>query len=81
LAAMLDSRVIFIILIIIPMVIFIIQIIIFLILIIILNLHDLSLSESACKIRLKSLGSCCNTKPKSLGYKSDCKVVSWKYDN
>jgi hypothetical protein len=57
-------------------VIFIIQIIIFLILIIILNLHDLSLSEFACKVRLKSLGSCCNTKPKSLGYESGCKVVS-----
>jgi hypothetical protein len=30
--------------------------VIFIILIIILNLHDLSLSESACNIRFKSLG-------------------------
>ena len=44
LAAMPDSRV-----------IFIIQIIIFLILIIILNLHDPSLSESAYNIKPKSL--------------------------
>jgi hypothetical protein len=39
--------------------------IIFIILIIILNLHDSSLSESGC-----------NTKPKSLGCGSDCKIVS-----
>ena len=70
LAAMPDSRVIFIILIIISIVIFIIQIIIFLILIIILNLHDSSLSESAY-----------NIKPKSFRCVSGCKVMSWKCDN
>jgi hypothetical protein len=39
--------------------------VIFIILIIILNLHDSSLSESGC-----------NTRPKSLGCWSNCKVVS-----
>jgi len=41
------------------------QRVIFIILIIILNLHDSSLSESGC-----------NTRAKSLGCGSDCKVVS-----
>jgi hypothetical protein len=44
--------------------------IILLILIIILNLHYLSLSESGCNTRLKSLGC-----------ESGCKVVSLKCDN
>jgi hypothetical protein len=43
---------------------------IFLILIIILNLFNLTLS-----------GFDYNTKPKSLGSRSDCKAVSWKNDN
>jgi len=39
--------------------------VIFIILIIVLNLHDSSLSESDC-----------NTRSKSLGYESGCKIVS-----
>jgi len=77
LSAKLDTKIIFIILIIISIVIFIIQIIIFLILIIIflililiLNLSYSSLSESGC-----------NTVPKNLGCGSDYKTVSWKCNN
>ena len=44
--------------------------VIFIILIITLNLHNPSLS-----------GFGCNTKPNSLGCRSDCKVVSYKCDN
>jgi hypothetical protein len=76
LIVMSDPKVIIIILIIISIVIFIIQIIIFVILIIIFKLHDPSLSEFAYNARPKSLGFDCNTRPKSRGRGSDCKVVS-----